>query len=143
MARFNHGVVFDHVQEGDTLPECRITMHGERYFAYNKLVNEINPLHFDREYAGKLGYRDIVVAGVYTFSFIPKMIENWVGESGRIRSIDIRFQSPVYIEDTIIHTAYVKEKYSGDDARYIKCQVSAHNTEGHCVTSALVSVSFS
>jgi acyl dehydratase len=140
---FNKGLGFEEIQEGDRLPEYRVQIDRETYFAYNKLINEINPLHFDKDYANKLGFRDIVVAGVYTFSFIPKMIEDWIGESGKICGIDIKYQNPIYIKETIIQDAHVKEKVKEDHKKYIKCEVSVHDMEGKELSSAVVIVDFS
>jgi len=142
MTASNKGLGFEKIREGAMLPEYRIRMDRETYFAYNRLVNEINPLHFDKDYAVKLGFRDIVVAGVYTFSFIPKMIEDWAGESGRICGIDIKYEHPIYVEETIVHKAYVKEKTSRHNRNYVACEVSVEDSQGNRVTSAVVTIEF-
>ncbi len=137
------GLDFERVREGDVLPELRVSMDRETYFEYNRLVNELNPLHFDAGYARGLGFRDIVVAGVYTFSFIPRMIEEWAGERGRIREIKIKYESPVYIEETIIHKARVKTKTGQAGSGSIGCEVSVEDAGGRLLTSAMVVVEFS
>lgn len=135
-------ICFESVQPGDRLPETRHTMDAETYQAYNRLVEELNPLHLDREYARSLGYRDIVVAGVYTFSFIPRMIENWTGADGRINTIDIRFHHPVYLNQTIFQTGWVADKRQTKEGGLVEIEVQVKNEAAEIVTAAMVAVSW-
>ena len=133
---------FEEIKDGDRLPELRVRMDREKYFAYNDLVKNINPLHSDEAYAKRLGFRDIVVAGVYTYSFITRMIEDWVGESGEISQVEIGYKSPIYIDETIIHEAQVIKKCEDVRRRYAECEVLVRDREGNKLTEALVRVDF-
>jgi len=133
---------FSEISEGASLPECRIRMDPERYGAYNRLVDEINPLHFDRDFARALGFEDIVVAGIYSFSFIPGMIESLLEESARIRSIEIVFRSPLYLGETIVQRALVKRKVEAEGTRWVELKVSVEDTRGRTTTEASVTVEF-
>lgn len=132
---------FEKVREGDLLAERRIRMDRGTYFAYNKLVTEINPLHFDADYSRRLGFRDIVVAGVYTFSFIPKMVEDWAGEAGRISGIEIKYIAPVYIDETIVQKGRVTGK-TVEGAKRLECEVVVEDSAGATLTEAVVTVEF-
>ncbi len=57
----------------------------------------MNPLHSDTKYARAIGFEDIVVAGVYTFAFIPRMIEDWSAGKLRVISMEISYSKPAYI----------------------------------------------
>jgi acyl dehydratase len=132
---------FQDVQEGDFAPELRVVMERERYFAYNALVKNINPLHSDRAYARTLGFDDVVVAGVYTYSFMTRVVEDWVGGDGRISSVEISYQHPVLIGESVIYTARVARKEERD--RGLELEVQAKNTAGAICTRAAVRVVFS
>ncbi len=134
------GINFDQIQEGMSLPELQVRMDRDLYFAYNKLVGNINPLHSDEAYARKLGFEDIVVAGVYTFSFITRMIEEWIGNAGRISSVTVKYQAPIYIDRTIINRAIVKKKSMEQGTGHIECEVSVTDPDGKLLTSALVNL---
>jgi acyl dehydratase len=136
-------VTFETVKEGDALPEFRARMERETYFAYNQLIKNMNPLHSDPEYARRLGFKDIVVAGVYTFSFIPKMVEDWIGAAGRVCGVEIRFSNPVYIEETIVQTGRVKKIFSSGGKRLLECEVNVSDSRGNPLTSATVTVEMS
>lgn len=133
---------FSEISEGTSLPECRIRMDPERYGAYNRLVDEINPLHFDRDFARALGFEDIVVAGIYSFSFIPRMIESVLEESARIRSIEIVYKSPLYVGEEIVQRALVKRKVEAEGTRWVELEVSVRDRRGRTTTEASVIVEF-
>ena len=133
-------VDFEALAPGDALPEAQIVMDRQTYSDYNRLINEINPLHFDAAYARKLGYKDIVVAGVYTFSFIPQMIEAWAGKPGCISSIAVRYKSPVYIGETIVQTARIAKKTEANDFKLVEIEVEVKDNAGELLTAATVGV---
>ena len=133
---------FEEIKEGDELPVCQVKMDRENYMEYNRLVNEINPIHFDVEHARKLGFRDIVIAGVFTFSFIPRMIEEWLGKQGTIEAVEITYHNPVYIEDVISHKAHVRKKSVKDNKPCVELEVSVDDNEGNVLTSAIVTACF-
>jgi len=136
------GAGFEDIREGDRLPEYSVRMDRDTYFVYNRLINNINPLHSDEDYARRLGFKDIVVAGVYTFSFIPKMIEDWLEGPFMIRGVEIRYRNPIYIGETIVQKAHVVKKVEEGDKRYLKCEVSVEDGKGEQLTSAVVFVDF-
>ncbi len=140
---FNYKIDFENIRKGDRLPGCEVKMDRKTYFAYNMLVNEINPLHFDENYAQGLGYKDIVVAGVYTFSFIPRMITKWIGEPGKIQSIGIKYNEPIYIEDVVTYSGIVKRKYVKDNQKFINCEISIENIEGTKLINASATIKLS
>jgi len=123
-------ITFKDIKKGDKLPPLTVKMDRERYLEYNELVSEINPLHFNRDYARSLGFKDIVVAGVYTYSFAPKMIDAWIGEPGRIANLEIKYIQPAYIEDEVTYRGVVKSKRTVEDLEVVECEVYSENSEG-------------
>lgn len=99
------------------------------YKQYNRLVHEINPLHFNEEYAKKLGFRTIVVAGVFTYGFYLRPVVNWIQKSAKINSVNIRFHMPVYLEDTVTQGATVTKKYMKENVKYVECEIWAKNQQ--------------
>lgn len=131
---------FESVHEGQRLPDLRVGMDRGTYFEYNRLTNEINPLHFNEDYARKLGFDDIVVAGVYTFSFVPKIVEDWAGMWGRVSAIEIKYLSPVYIDTTPLHRARVTGKSETAGRRTVEVEVGVEDEDGKMLTRAKVTL---
>ena len=133
---------FGLVRPGDRLPELVVEMDRETYFRYNRLAREINPLHFDKDFAARLGFRDIVVAGVYSFGFIPRVVEDWAGASARVRGVEVRFVSPIYLGETVVHKAVVKSKDEADGLKRADIAVAVEDRAGSILTEAVVTLEF-
>jgi len=83
-------IAFDEIREQAEIPSLEIDFSVARNKDYCELVNEINPLHFDQEYARALGYKDIVVAGIFTASLFPKLITDWLGGQAVIEKMEMK-----------------------------------------------------
>lgn len=137
---WNNKIDFDAIREGDSIPPIKVKMDRKTYFEYNKLVHEINPLHFIQDYARRLGFKDIVVAGVYTFSFIPRLIAEWIGAPGALRKMEVKFIKPMYIEDEVTYGGVVKKKYVSDEGNFVECEISVENADGEKLIEAFPTV---
>lgn len=122
--------ILNQVKKGDTLPKYQETIDEKKYRKYNRLIREINPIHFNEAYAQKLGYQTIVIAGNYLFTFIPKWLADWVGQVRVIKHIDIKFDTPVYPNDTIIHTGEVTDIKEDGAKKRIICRYVIHKKSG-------------
>ena len=129
---------FESISTGQELPGFDVTMDRETYFAYNRLINNLNPLHADAGYAKSIGFDDIVVAGVYTYSFVPRLVEDWLGGAGRVRSVEIRYHAPVYINTTVTYKGQVAKKRAAADGRLVEIEVRAWSAGGDELLSAMV-----
>ena len=101
------------LETGHEIPPLQVKLDAQQYRKYNRLIKEINPIHFNKKYAQKLGYDDIVVAGNFLFTYIPRWIIDWTGAVDILKKIDVKFKNPAYVDDEIIHQGtvdYVKEQ---------------------------------
>ena len=113
-------IAFDEIREQAEIPSLEIDFSTARNKDYCELVGEINPLHFDREYARALGYKDIVVAGIFTASLFPKLITDWLGGQGVIERMEVKFGSPAYLNDTVTYRGRVGKKSIEAGAKKLK-----------------------
>ena len=103
-------MAFDDIRERVEIPPLEIDFSPERNEDYCQFVNEINPLHFDQDYARSLGYEDIVVAGIFTASLFPKVITDWLGKQARIERMEVKFEAPAYLNETVTYRGRVMRK---------------------------------
>lgn len=130
------------IKIGDKITPLKVRIENETYKKYNRLINEINPLHYNKRYAEKIGFKDIVVAGNFTFSYIPKTIIDWLGDI-KPMEIKVQFESPVYIGDEIIHTGKVTKKYNENDKiLVVECEYMVEKINGERVTSGTAKILF-
>jgi acyl dehydratase len=135
-------VFFDDIHEGDEIPSFTFKMTWEMYKRYNRFVKENNALHFSKKYATSIGFRDIVVAGVFTYSFFVRPILEWLNDISAVKQVKIRFHKPIYIEDEITQGATVVKKYVNEGVKLLECEMWIRNQENGLVSSgsALISL---
>ncbi|GAG63566.1 unnamed protein product [marine sediment metagenome] len=97
------------IEIGQEIPPFKVKIEKKVYGKYNRLIHEINPLHLNLNYAKKLGFDNIVIAGNFLFSFITKWIIDWVDDIKLIKSITMQFEKPVYIDEEIVYKGKIAE----------------------------------
>ena len=119
------------VDEGVEVTPLKVEFTGDKLARYCRLVREVNPLHFDEEYAKRAGFKGIVVQGVFTFSYMVKMLCDWAGGYRSVKRLAVRFMAPVYVGDTVtFHGRVTKRDHQGGN---VECHVWATNQEGEKV----------
>jgi acyl dehydratase len=133
---------FDEIREQAEIPSLEIVFSSARNQDYCELVGEINPLHFDREYARALGYRDIVVAGIFTASLFPKLITDWLGGRAVIEKMEVKFGSAAYLNDTVTYRGRVGKKVTKASAKRLECDLWSENARAERLASATILLRF-
>ncbi len=136
------GIDFDRIREEAEIPALAIDFSEQRNRDYCELVNEINPLHFDRAYAHALGYRDIVVAGIFTASLFPKLITDWLGRKAAIDRMEVKFEIPAYLNERVTYRGRVKRKEVAGGVKRLACDVWSQNPAGEKLASATIHLRF-
>jgi len=135
-------MAFDEIREQTEIPPLEIDFSPERNQDYCQFVNEINPLHFDQEYARSLGYEDIVVAGIFTASLFPKVVTDWMGMQARIEKMQVKFESPAYLNETVTYRGRVTRKAIEEGVKRLECEVWSENADGERLALAVISLRF-
>ena len=100
-----------------TVTERDIQLFGEA-------TGDMNPVHFDEEYARKTLFRGRVAHGVLSIGFISAVIGTQLpGEGTIFVSASIVFKSPVRIGDEVITTVTVREVGGRDAVLDCVCKV--------------------
>jgi enoyl-coA hydratase, R-specific len=100
-----------------------------------------NPMHLDGEYAKGHGYENRLVYGMLTSSFYSRLVGMYLpGKYCILKSIEIFFVRPVYINDVLFITGRVKEK----DKRFKQMNIKASmkNQHGKTISKADILVGF-
>jgi len=116
--------------EGIELPPFKIKVEAQKYRKYNRLIKEINPIHFNKKYAQNLGFDSIVVAGNFLFTYIPKWLIDWIGDARIIKRITINFQHPIYADDVIIHKGKIVKIIEKNNRKVAECEYIVQKENG-------------
>jgi len=78
--------------------------------AFGQATGDMNPVHFDEEYAKNTVFRGRVAHGVLSIGFISAVLGTKLpGEGTIFVSAKFEFKAPVRIGDTVVTTGTVKE----------------------------------
>lgn len=74
-----------------------------------RMTGDVNPLHTDEEFAREKGFKDRVVYGLLTTSFLSTLAGVYLpGERSLIREVDVKMKKPVFIGDVLTVTGEVE-----------------------------------
>src|ERR1700748_3288446 len=77
---------------------------------FGEVSGDMNPVHFDEEYARKTIFRGRIAHGMIALSYISRVLGMQIPGPGTIfMGVTTRFKAPVRIGDTVVTTCTVKE----------------------------------
>lgn len=87
-----------------------LTLTAEHVATFAELTGDYNPIHFDRDFASRTRFGDLVVQGGLTTGLLHALLAmDLPGPGSVFLSQDWKFTAPVYIGDTITAHAEVVE----------------------------------
>ena len=102
-------VYLDELKPGMTASTLR-TVTEKDVQLFGEATGDMNPVHFDEEFARKTIFRGRVVHGALSIGFISGLLGTQLPGDGSIFvSASIVFKFPVRIGDTVVTTATVRE----------------------------------
>lgn len=90
------------ISVGEALPERQFTPDNVQLFLYNAVLFNAHRIHFDAPYAKEVeGYPGLVIAGPMLGDWLNQCVEEWLGDDGRLVSIDYSNRQASYIGETL------------------------------------------
>lgn len=132
---------FATLQVGDALPERDFECGNVQLMLYNAILWNGHRIHFDEPYAKEVeGYPGLVLAGPMLGDWLHQCVDEWLGDDGRILSIDYSNRVATYVGEVLTSGGTVKELRI--DSGEAVVEVFIRNGEGVVVTPGLVEVRF-
>jgi hydroxyacyl-ACP dehydratase HTD2-like protein with hotdog domain len=99
---------FASIAIGDSLPERNFDCDNVQLMLYNAVLWNGHRIHFDEPYAREVeGYPGLVLAGPMLGDWLHQCVEEWLGDDGRIVSIDYSNRVAAYVGDVLTSGATV------------------------------------
>ncbi len=124
------------VQVGDALPERALTPDNVQLFLYNAALWNAHRIHFDEPYTRNVeGYPGLVIAGPMLGDWLNQCVEEWLGDSGRLLSIEYSNRAATYIGETLTSggTVTAVDQAAGE----VRIEVFVKNAAGEVVTPGI------
>ena len=129
------------VKVGEQLPERQFKPDNVQSMLYNAVLWNGHRIHFDEPYAKEVeGYPGLVIAGPLLGDWLHQCLEEWLGEDGRIVSIEYSNRIASYIGETLTSGGTVTSL--DEAAREAAVEVFVRNEAGEVITPGTAVVRF-
>ena len=129
------------VKVGEPLPKRNFTPDNVQSMLYNAILWNGHRIHFDEPYAKEVeGYPGLVIAGPLLGDWLHQCLEEWLGEDGRIVSIEYSNRIASYIGETLTSGGTVTSL--DEAAREAAVEVFVRNEAGEVITPGTAVVRF-
>ena len=100
------------VEVGTVLPPLTVRFTRTDLVRYAGASGDFNPIHHSEHFAAQVGLPGVVAHGLLTMGTGLRVVTDWVGDPGRVRSYFVRFTKPVVVPDDaegaeVVYTATV------------------------------------
>jgi len=105
-----------------------LTFNEEKLKTFANLCEDFAPVHFEKNFAIKMGFKGRIVHGFLISSIFSAILGNELpGKNSVIRNINLNFINPLYLNDEIIFN--VKVNKVNESCKNIQLLLSAHRKE--------------
>jgi acyl dehydratase len=102
------------VNEGDQIPELRVTPDKYLPHRYAGASGDFNPIHIDPEFAKNVGLPGSILHGLYSMAQVARaQTEAAGGDPSSLKRLTVQFRGMGFPEQEIVVTGTVKEVRDG------------------------------
>ncbi len=117
------------------------TVTEEMMESFRQISGDENPLHRSQEFAHSQGYKDRVVYGMLTSSFLSQLVGVYLpGKYCLLQGMELKYLHPVYAGDTLTIKGSVCELHPSVKMAVIKALIT--NQDGVKVVKGKINVGF-
>jgi acyl dehydratase len=87
------------VEVGTELPPLTVRFSRTDLVRYAGASGDFNPIHHSEHFASAVGLPGVIAHGLLTMGTALRVVTDWVGDPGRVRSYSVRFTKPVVVPD--------------------------------------------
>lgn len=132
---------FEQLEPGDLLPGRRYRPDNVQLFLYNAALWNAHRIHYDQPYATAVeGYPGLVIAGPLQGEWLAQCVVEWLGDSGRLASLEYSNRKASIIGETLhsggVVTAVDRQR------REATLELFIRNEAGEVITPGTATVRF-
>lgn len=87
------------IEPGTVLPTLSVSFTRADLVRYAGASTDFNPIHWSDRKAAELGLPSVIAHGMLTMGTALRVVTDWIGDPGRVRSYYVRFTKPVTVPD--------------------------------------------
>ena len=129
------------IKPGDLLPERQFEPDNVQLFLYNSALWNAHRIHFDHPYATEVeGYPGLVIAGPLLGDWLTQSVIEWLGDDGKLASIEYSNRQASYIGETLRSGGKVLS--SEQDTGTVELEMYIKNEADEVITPGVAVVRF-
>ncbi len=129
------------IKPGDLLPEREFEPDNVQLFLYNSALWNAHRIHFDHPYATEVeGYPGLVIAGPLLGDWLTQSVIEWLGDDGKLASIEYSNRKASYIGETLRSGGKVLS--SEQDTGTVELELFIKNEADEVITPGVAVVRF-
>jgi acyl dehydratase len=101
------------MNQGDSIPELRVTPDRFLTVRYAGASGDYNPIHIDEEFARSVGLPGRILHGLYSMAQVARAQTEAGGGPGSLRRLSVQFRGMGFPEQEIVVTGTVRETRDG------------------------------
>lgn len=113
------GPWFEDVEVGLRLPEVRRRPSTVQLFRFSAVTWNAHRIHFEREYARREGYPDVLVQAQLHGCFLAQLVTDWMGPRGRLVRFSWQNRAPAVPGTELIAGGVVRQAYVREGIGYV------------------------
>ena len=126
----NKQIFFEDIEVGTEVPALSKYVTTRQIVKFQGTVGDYMEYHYDKDFAIKYGFPDVLVPGGLTMSFLGQMVIDWIGEEGTLKKLACTWRSPVFPGQNFYCKGKVTKKYIQTGENYIECEVRGEDEKG-------------
>ena len=124
-------VYFEDVEVGQEIPSLTKNVNTVNILMYVAAVWLMDRIHFDNPYAVKRrGLPDIVAPGNMAGDYYVQLLNDWVGEKGRLKKIGLQFRSFMIPGNVLTCGGRITSKSVEDSKGRVELELWIRNQDG-------------
>ena len=133
-------IYYEDVEVGMELPTLTKKPTTTQLVMWAGASGDYNPLHFDKDFAQKLGFKTVLVHGRLKAAFLGQLMTDWIGDEGFLKKLTCQYRGNDFPGDDIIVKGKVTNKYIKDSEHYVECEIWTENPQGERTTPGTATV---
>jgi acyl dehydratase len=127
-------IYYEDVKEGAEIPTLEKLPTTRTLVMYAGASGDFFELHYDKDFATKLGFPGPIVHGRLGAAFLTQLLTDWIGDQGELRKLSVQYRGNAFPGEKFICKGKVTKKYVKGSEHLVECEIWAENPKGEKVT---------
>ena len=124
-------VYYEDIEPGQDIPhQVKETFTSKSLVKWAAAARDFYEIHYDKDFARAAGMPDVIAHGPNKLALLERMLQEWMGEQGRLHKITVTHKASNFPGETLICKGKITKKYVKDGKNFVECEIWAENQNG-------------